>query len=423
MATIRKRSWTTGAEAKSLAGQIREFQGKLDDLAAAGGTEDELKFYADQMTALLQRKSALEKTAWVADYTDQHGKRRLKTFPSKKAADGWLVRTRGEIRDGTHTPESTSVTVGEAAAAWLKHCEAEGLERGTLRTYRVLAEHHVLPMLGREKLAKLSAPRVHWFRDALLTGSTPDGAARSRQMTGKALWCLKAIVAEARRRGLVAQNVADGVRLGRSTRHQERVAIPTKAHVKAMIDAAAPRWRTLIVTAAFTGLRASELRGLTWANVDLKAGTITVSQRADRFRTIGSPKSRAARRDVPLMPIVLNALRELRLASPRTERDLVFPTIHGDVQAHGNMALRCFKAAQRRARLVDPAGSPLYSVHALRHFAASLFIEQGFAPKRVQALMGHASITMTYDRYGHLFPNPEDDQKRLLAAQLSVLGE
>jgi integrase len=364
------------------------------------------------------------KTAWIADYVDQFGKRRQKTFPSKKAADTWLVKARGEVAAGVHTPESAAATVAEAATDWLKHGEAEGLERATLRAYRLLAEHHVVPMLGREKLAKLSAPRVHWFRDALLTGNTPDGKARSRQMVGKALWALKAVLDEARRRGLVAQNVAASVKLGRSARHQERVAIPSKAHVRAMIDAAGPRWRPLIVTAAFTGLRASELRALRWAEVDLKAGMVTVSRRADRFRTIGSPKSRAARRDVSLMPVVANALRELRLGSPRcADSDLVFGTLAGDVQAHGNMAIRCFKAAQKRAGLIDQQGRPLYSVHALRHFAASLFIEQGFAPKRVQALMGHASITMTYDRYGHLFPNPEDDQKRMLAAQLSVLGE
>ena len=111
-----------------------------------------------------------------------------------------------------------------------------------------------------------------------------------------------------------------------------------------------------------------------------------------------------------------------KLACPISALALVFPTAKGTVHRHTNLAEHGFKAPQRRAGLVGEDGRPLYSVHALRHFAASLFIEQGFPPKRVQALMGHASITITFDRYGHLFPTPEDDRARLVAAQLTVLG-
>jgi integrase len=362
------------------------------------------------------------KSAWICTYADQHGKRRQKTFPSKKAADAWLLRTRGEVRDGTHTPESTSITVADACRLWLEHGAADGLERVTLRTYRCVAEHHVLPMLGREKLAKLSRPRVEQYRDRLLRGDTPDGRPRSREMTTKALACLKAIVGEAQRRGLTAQNVAQPVRMGRRDRHRERVAIPAKPDVKRMIEAANGRWRVLIIVAAFTGLRASELRGLTWPAVDLKAGTIEVRQRADRFKSIGSPKSAASRRTVPLMPFVLNTLREWYLACPRSDIGLVFPSESGRVLLHSNLG-RGIGAVQRRAGLVDDRGRPRHSVHSLRHFAASLLIEQwGDRPKRVQAILGHATIGMTIDVYGHLFPNPSDDQERLLAAQLSVLG-
>ena len=83
------------------------------------------------------------------------------------------------------------------------------------------------------------------------------------------------------------------------------------------------------MTAVFTGLRASELRGLTWSAVDLDRRTLTVRQRADRWCVMGSPKSAAARREVPLAPIVLNALKEWRLACPPSELDLVFPTSTG----------------------------------------------------------------------------------------------
>jgi integrase len=70
--------------------------------------------------------------------------------------------------------------------------------------------------------------------------------------------------------------------------------------------------------------------------------------------------------------------------------------------------------------MVDEAGEPRFDFHALRHFAASLFIESGMAPKRVQAILGHSTMAMTYNRYGHLFPNIEDDHARLAAAERSI---
>jgi integrase len=373
MASIRKRTWTSGGEVKF---------------------------------------------AWVVDYVDQAGKRRLKTFARRKDADAFLVQARHEVSQGTHTPESARVTVAEAAELLLARGEADGLEAATIRTNRLVLRYHVLPLIGRERLARLSTPRVQRFVDDLLSGVDQP---RSRDTAHRGLRALKAVLGEAQRRGLVAQNVAAPVRLKLNRRHRERVVIPSKEHVRALIDAAGPRWRPLLVTAAFTGLRISELRGLRWADVDLKAGSLTVHQRADRFRAIGSPKSAAARRDVPLMPIVVNSLREWRLVCPKGELGLVFPTEAGGVLAYANVIARGFMRAQRLAGLIDPDGKPLYNFHLLRHFACSLFIEAGFAPKRVQALMGHSSITMTFDRYGHLFPTPEDDQKRLLAAQLAVI--
>ena len=61
-------------------------------------------------------------------------------------------------------------------------------------------------------------------------------------------------------------------------------------------------------------------------------------------------------------------------------------------------------------------------MHSFRHAAASLFIEQGFSPKRVQALMGHATIQMTFDTYGHLFPTEEDDRSAMRRLQARLVG-
>ena len=89
-----------------------------------------------------------EKTAWVADYFDQHRKRHLKTFATQKAAKAWLVETQGEIARGMHTPERRSVTVAEASELWLERGAVEGLEKATLRGYQSMVRLHIEPTLG-----------------------------------------------------------------------------------------------------------------------------------------------------------------------------------------------------------------------------------------------------------------------------------
>jgi integrase len=67
-------------------------------------------------------------------------------------------------------------------------------------------------------------------------------------------------------------------------------------------------------------------------------------------------------------------------------------------------------------------GAPLFKFHALRHFAASLWIELGFTPKRLQAMLGHSSVQMTFDRYGHLFPSLEDDHEKFARGEIGVIA-
>ncbi len=360
-----------------------------------------------------------ERTAWIADYFDQSGKRRQKTFNTKKAARNWLEDARQEIKAGRHTADSVSVTVYQAGLRWLEQCERDGLERSTIKQR---AEHLNLHIAGPDvgiggvKLSQLTAPAVKDW-----TGRLRDGG-RSRAMVQKALTSLKTMISEAQASGLVAQNVAREVRLKANGRHKREVAIPTKDDLRAMLAQDSGRWRPLIVTAIFTGMRASELRGLTWEHVDFDKGVIRVRQRADRWGTMGPLKSKAARRDIPLAPTVVNTLKEWKLACPSSSLDLVFPNGHGNVESNANIRNRGFIPLLRACGIVDGDGKPHYTFHALRHAAASLFIEQGWAPKRVQAILGHASVTMTLDVYGHLFPDPEGDQDAMAQVEAQLLG-
>ena len=376
-----------------------------------------------------------EKTAWVVRYADQQKKWHLKTFAKKKDADAYRDMVQGEVRQGIHTPATASITVAEAGDAWILQGETDGLERSTLTQYRQHLDYHIKPYLGRLKLVELMPGSVRTFRNKLIAEK------RSPIMAKKVVGSLGSILANAMADQKVARNVVreqaqHSQRRDRrlekrhTTRLEVGVDIPAKGEIRAMLAVVQGRWRPLLVTAVFTGLRASELRGLRWDDVDLDRGELTVRQRADRWGSIGSPKSDAGKRTVPLAPMALNALKEWKLACPRGVADLVFPNTKGGVDSLPNIHRRGLGAIQVAAGIVEPSldkkgrrvSLPRYGLHSLRHAAASLFIEQGFSPKRVQALMGHSSIQVTFDTYGHLFPASDGDQEAMCQLQAKLLG-
>src|SRR5262249_47928349 len=166
---------------------------------------------------------------------------------------------------------------------------------------------------------------------------------------------LGSLLADAQERGYVTRNAVRELRARRrrGNGYQERrngklrigVNIPTTAEIKAIVNAATGRWRPLLLTAIFTGMRASELRGLRWSDVDLRHEKIHVRQRADKFNVIGPPKSSAGERVIPLPPIVASELREWKLRCPKKggKLELVFPNGEGNPEAHPNIIERGLK--------------------------------------------------------------------------------
>jgi integrase len=363
--------------------------------------------------------------AWIVDYTDQQGNRHIRTFDRKKDADTHHATVRVDVGKGVHTPPNRSITVGEAAKDWITAAKLEKREAATIAGYQQHVDKHILPRIGAIKLAILTTPRIEAFRDDLLTDL-------SRAMAKKVLTSLKAILKEAKRRGNVAQNVAAEVVVKADRRSKSALKIgqdiPTRDEIRRILEAAPDgRPRALLMTAAFTGLRASELRGLRWEDVELKRGELHVHQRADRFNTIGRPKSKSGERTLPMGPMVVNTLRAWKVACPNGDVGLVFPTGVGSIENHSNIVQRILDPAQIAAVIVDRDGKPKYGMHALRHFYASWCINRRqdggleLPPKTVQSRLGHASIVMTLDRYGHLFPS-HDDGAELAAAERALFA-
>jgi integrase len=392
------------------------------------------------MATVRKRKLPSGLVRWRASYTDGAGIRRTKQFARKSDGEAWLVETCHDVARGIHMPGSISPTVKEAGTLWIKRCNEKQLEAMTIKGYEEHCELHIYPFIGAKKLSDLTVPAVNGFSDQL------RDAGRSAAMIKKIVRSLGSIFKEARRRGL--SNVAPtvGLDLDLPERDDPRPVIPTKVELQAIIAGATARksllWRALMLVAIFCGLRASELRGLRWADVDFEARLINVTQRADASHAIGKLKSKAAYRSLRLSTLVLNALREWKLSCPKGDLDLVFPNGLGKVESYANLIDRGFGPIQIAANvtmlvpvtndagkpIINNAGDPVmreaprYGLHALRHACASLWIEQGHNPKQIQKLMGHSSIKVTFDTYGHLFVDNEADQRAAEGVELRLLG-
>jgi integrase len=366
-----------------------------------------------------------QRAAWLVDYRDATGKRRFETFDRKKDADEYHDKVRGDVRQGIHTPKNKSITVAAAAEDWLSYVKLEERERSTLEQYQQHVKLHIVPRIGGERLANLTQPRLEKFRDELV-------GAMSRPMAKKVLTSLKSILRDAKRRGNVAQNVAGDVKVKLDKRGKKKlrvgVDVPMPDEIRQIIGAASDEDRPLLMTATFAGLRSSELRGLKWSDVDLKAGEIHVKRRADRWNKLGATKSASGTRTIPIGPIVVNALREWKLRCPKGELGLVFPNGAGKFENHSNLVQRILGPTQIAAGVVDKAGKAKYpGLHTLRHFFASWCLARpengglGLTLNEAKERLGHSSIAMTADTYGHMLPS-QNGGKELAQAERLLLG-
>src|SRR6516225_892695 len=345
------------------------------------------------------------KSAWVVDYSNGAGEREHRTFARKKEADAFHHKVKVDIRAGTHVAIDNDITIADVADKWIRRAEANGRERGTIRQYREHANLHIVKRIGAIKLAKLTIQHVEHFRDDLLSGDN----AMSRPMARKVLTSLKSMLRTVR-----CGHLATDVTIGGTVRERRDlevgVDIPTHDEVRRLIATAKDKLRlcALLKVAALTGLRASELRGLRWADIDFKARELRVSQRADCFGAIGPPKSKSGSRKVPLGDDLVSTLKEWKLACPKGELGLVFPTSAGTVENHTNL-VRALAPIMAKAGLVLKDGSLKYGLHSFRHFFASWCINprsrggRELPAKVAQKWLGHSTIRMTLDTYGHLF--------------------
>ena len=155
--------------------------------------------------------------AWVVNYTDADGKRRLKSFERKRDADAYHAKVAVDVGAGIHTAESRSITIAAAGERWIKEAEGARLERSTLEQYQRHLNLHIAPLIGTVRLAQLTVPAARDFENRLRIDRSPV-------MVRKVLNSLGSILADAQESGLVAQNVVHALRASRRARRRDRTA-------------------------------------------------------------------------------------------------------------------------------------------------------------------------------------------------------
>ena len=287
-----------------------------------------------------------------------------------------------------------------------------------LAVYKGHVNNHILHAeygLGGRKLSQLTARSIGEFRDQL------RGLGVTVPTTRKILATLHAALAHAISQDWVAVNPAHGIKvIGTRGEGSKKITPPSKEDIRAVLDAADEDFRLMLLFAASTGARAGEQWAARWRDLDLEGGKLHIRSRVDVYGEEGAPKSAAGVRTVPISGQLVASLKAWKLKSKfKRPDDLIFPNGEGNYVGHDNIVKRRFLplfANLEAAHKADPMNCPRpprrFNWHGLRHFAVSTWIEAGMTPKTVQTFAGHASLQITMDRYGHLFPS-EDHNKAM----------
>ena len=300
----------------------------------------------------------------------------------------------------------TDILLADAAEAWLVAARAgvirtrggDPYKPSALRTYTEALEIRLLPAFGHLRMSSLTRNHVQRLIDDLVGRGLAPSTVRNTILPLRAI-CRRALL-----EGVVTTNPTLHLCLPALRSSRDRVARPEEA--TALIQAVPERDRALWATAIYAGLRRGELQALMWDDIDFERGIVHVRRSWDRVAGIIEPKSRAGHRRVPLATVLRGYLLAHRRAHPFS-RGYVFPSKTGQPFSPA-------PNAERARRAWAAAGLSPIQLHECRHTYASLMIAAGVSAKALSTYMGHSTITLTLDRYGHLLPGNEDHAAALL---------
>lgn len=336
---------------------------------------------------------------WQVLYRDPEGKQRTKGgFKSEKQAKIAATQIEASMHRGSWVdPKRGRIRLGEFAEKWL--ADQHHLKPKTLNDYEHVVAARLIPALGTTPLNRIDHQRVQAFINEQARQYAPNSVKKTHMV-------LRRMLGAAVRQDVLVKNPAEGISLPRAE-HRTMLFL-TAEQVEAMARGVPARYTALVRFAAWTGLRAGEIAALRVGDfVDDEFTAVRVSRsvadvggklvagttKSDRTRVVGVP---ATLRDDLRLHLTLVHPTGFQADAP------LFPGAQGGLHRHANFYRRFFRPAVKAALPEELQG---LRFHDLRHTAAALMISLGAHPKEIAERLGHSSITVTMDRYGHVFPS------------------
>jgi integrase len=338
-----------------------------------------------------------ERGRYRARYRDPLGRPQSKTFTRKADAERFILEVELDKQRGNWIdPRDGDLPLAVWADTFLSL--ARRLSPTTQDTYRRDLERYILPRFGSYRLGRLPAEEIEqWLNDEVASGIAASSVHRHYRT-------LRRMLAVAVQKQKIVHNACDRVDPPRVPK-REMTFLNWDQSVR-LAEAHNERFRPMLYVAVDTGMRWGELIGLRRASVDVSRYKIRVTEQlvqlTDRSFVRRPPKTAAGRRSITVSPFTANILSEHleRSANPGPD-GLVFPNAAGNPLSASSFQSHHFDRAQRLAGVSC-------RFHDLRHTSVALAIAAGAHPKAIQARMGHASINVTLDRYGHLLPELDE---------------
>ena len=387
------------------------------------------------MATVSKRKwthAGVENEAWVVRYTDQSGKRRMKTFDRKKDADRYRTHVEVEIEKGEHTPDSESALIRNLAKVYLEHIaelvEAKSLSRESYASIDKALRLDVIPQLGNVRISELTADHVI---DLAKHMRSERGLSNRVVMERRAIF--KRFETWARRRGYTKKSVVlEGIR-DFPLRIEGELRVPTPADILRVRQAieeraykAHPRahlyTKITVHLAMFCGLRYGETQALCLQNIDLEKRILKVRHSLTRWDELKSPKTKSGVRDVPLPRHLADMIADwIARYYIENDRKLLLLSSGGRPINGMDWNSSYWYPLLKRAGLYGDETTSRLRFHALRHFAASWWIENGLPIPRVAKLLGHSKPDITLRIYSHALRDAEEEMAALDTMSTALL--
>lgn len=356
---------------------------------------------------MLVRMGHVRRTAsgrWQARYRDPSGRERARNFTRKVDADRFLIRVESDkLRGQWIDPEAARIRLSEVAERW--YSTTAPLKPKTRSGYRSLLDSRILPHLRELRLRHIDPVVVReWIADL-----QEDGLSASRIRQARNV--LHAVFTMAVDGSMVTRNPVAGVKTPPVVSRPRRYL--TAKQVGDLADAMESPYDLLVLVLAHTGIRFGEAAALRRSHCLLEVSRLHISESlAEVAGCLHFGTTKTHRQRVVALPAsIRNELQHHLEVAVIPSDGLVFTSPKGRPLRYSNFRRRQWTPA------IEKAGLSGLEIHELRHTAASLMIDQRADPKLVQTQLGHSSISITYDIYGHLFPDRLDE----LAARLDRL--